>query len=359
MLLISNAESIGLLLGDTSEHRHAAIVLAVIGFWVLDLSNNTVQGPCRALLVDVAPPEQQNLGGSLFSFMLGMGNLIGYFLGSQHLTKVLPFLKTDLRALFTLGMITLVSCILTTVLTIKEKPLRKDEVTSVENPFVLIFRGLTRMPPAMVRVCLVQFFTWVGWFTVFLYITTWVGEVVYNGDPDAPAGSKEKENFDAGVRWGSLGLCLESVVTMAVSLIVPLAVRVFGVKVVYSFGQALFAVCLFAPLWIKSKIGSLLIIAALGIPWSIVMILPFTLVALSVKENESGTYMGVLNIFVVLPQIVVSLGVGELLRLFHGRLAIAFAAGGVSAVISAALCWLLIIKNRGVEFIAINGGGGH
>ena len=50
------------------------VVGQVIGFWILDLSNNMIQGPCRALLVDVAPAEQQATGNAFFSFMLGTVN---------------------------------------------------------------------------------------------------------------------------------------------------------------------------------------------------------------------------------------------------------------------------------------------
>lgn len=50
--------------------------MKIIGFWILDLSNNVVQGPCRALLVDVAPPSQQVLGASFFSLMLGYHHLL-------------------------------------------------------------------------------------------------------------------------------------------------------------------------------------------------------------------------------------------------------------------------------------------
>ncbi|EFA84745.1 Suc1-sucrose proton symporter [Heterostelium album PN500] len=102
LMLISNATSIGELFGDSEASKKMAIIIAIIGFWVLDLSNNTVQSPCRALLVDVASPAQQGLGSSLFSLMLGLGNLIGYFMGSVHLIGVFPFMKTDLRALFIL-----------------------------------------------------------------------------------------------------------------------------------------------------------------------------------------------------------------------------------------------------------------
>lgn len=136
--------------------------------------------------------------------------MIGYLTGSLQLTNYLPFFETDIRALFTIGMIVLLSCILTTVLFTKETPLRKEDLPQgpQENPFTKIVKGLARMPKAMIRVCAVQFFTWfdvtglgitdfrVGWFTFFLFMTTWVGENVYGGDPDADDDSHAKHQFD-------------------------------------------------------------------------------------------------------------------------------------------------------------------
>lgn len=63
------------------------------------------------------------------------------------------------------------------------------------------------------------------------------------------------------------------------------------------------------------------------------MVLPFTLVALSVPESESGMYMGVLNIFVVTPQIIVALGIGFVIEKFSGNLAAALTVGAVSALL--------------------------
>lgn len=54
---------------------------------------------------------------------------------------------------------------------------------------------------------------------------------------------------------------------------------------------------------------------------------------MNVNEEESGMYMGVLNIFVVIPQILVALGIGFLLRAAGGNFAIALACGGASALI--------------------------
>jgi hypothetical protein len=93
MLLISNAKLLGELMAPhgskypsitiaVSSTNCKANILEIIGFWVLDLANNTVQGPCRALLVDTAPANQQNLGGFCFSFM--MGTTVSFKLTTRH-----------------------------------------------------------------------------------------------------------------------------------------------------------------------------------------------------------------------------------------------------------------------------------
>ena len=90
-------------------------------------------------------------------------------------------------------MVNLIICVGITLVAVKERVLDKSEVVAVDNPFVTIFKGVRNMPPSMTRVCIVQFFTWMGWFTYLLYITTWVGENIFHGDPDGTA--QEKDAF--------------------------------------------------------------------------------------------------------------------------------------------------------------------
>ena len=68
------------------------------------------------------------------------------------------------------------------------------------------------------------------------------------------------------------------------------------------------------------------------------MVFPFTLVAMAVEEHETGMYMGVLNIFVVLPQVVVSVFIGFIIRWFGGNLAAALATGSIAAFICTIFC---------------------
>jgi len=347
MLFISNASDVGKKLGDTPNHNPIAITIAIIGFWILDLANNTVQGPCRALLVDVAPADQQTMGGSFFSGMLGLGNLAGYLTGSQDLISVFPFFKTNVRALFSIGMITLLICITITLIFTNEKPLKKEDIEMQEhrNPFVEIFWGIINMPKGMRRICLVQFFTWLAWFTYLLYMTSWVGISIFGGNPNSQD-SNLVNLFDEGVRKASLGLAANAVITVIASLILPNLAKILGIKPLYFVGQLILAFCLLLTLWVKSQEGALILIAACGIPWAVVMIFPFTIVSLSVDERDAGKYMGVLNIFVVLPQICISIGIGWVIILFKGNLASALSFGGICSIFAAAFVWTLIIKKQ-------------
>lgn len=356
MLLISNAADLGRLVGSPNF----GIALAIIGFWILDLANNTVQGPCRALLVDVAPVTQQNIGGSFFSFMLGTGNFLGYFIGSLPLTEWLPFFGTDIRALFSIGMLVLATCITITVVGIKEIPLDKDQIpVTRQNPFSAIFRGIVNMPPGLRRICAVQFFAWFGWFTFMLYITTWVGENVFDGDPSCPPGSSGLLLFQEGVRFGALGLTIFSAVTVVCSVLFPLLCRIVGIRLVFFTCQIVLAICLFLTLWVKSRGGAIVLIAACGIPWTAVMVFPFTIVAMNVEAKDSGLFMGVLNIFVVIPQILVSVVVGFVVLYFNGNVVAALVTGSGSALLSAFLVWTLVVKEDEVVEISPNFAGAH
>ena len=96
LLLIPNAPDIGALLGDEhSEGKNpGAIVFAVLGFAILDCANNMLQGPCRALLIDVAPQHQQEQGNSFFSIALAIGNCTGYLAGTVNWGELMPWSVT-------------------------------------------------------------------------------------------------------------------------------------------------------------------------------------------------------------------------------------------------------------------------
>jgi len=282
--------------------------------------------------------------GELFSFMLGLGNLLGYFTGYLNLLKYMPFFGTQYRALFTISMAVLAICLTITLLTIKETPPITNE--RIGNPFETIYYGIKHMPPVVSRVCVVQFFSWIAWFTFILFITDWVGEDVFGGNPFAPEGSASRAAYDNGVRHGALALSLNAVVTIIMSVVLSKIVESIGYRPVYFVSQMILAACLIATNWIKNVYAAQVIILVCGIPWAVTMILPFTIVGQGVLPSQGGLYMGALNIFVVLPQIMVSVFVPFIISIFDHKVVSALVAGGISSII-AAFCALRLITPPG------------
>ncbi|KAJ4849433.1 hypothetical protein Tsubulata_007284, partial [Turnera subulata] len=95
IILIGFAADIGHSAGDllTQTPKSRAVAVFVAGFWVLDVANNTIQGPCRALLADICGSDHKRtrLANALFSFFMGVGNILGYSAGIAWF----PFLLYD------------------------------------------------------------------------------------------------------------------------------------------------------------------------------------------------------------------------------------------------------------------------
>ncbi|KAK8956916.1 Sucrose transport protein SUC3 [Platanthera zijinensis] len=138
--LIGFAADIGYLLGDTQEScskykgpRWRAAAVFIFGFWMLDLANNTVQGPARALLADLSGPDQRNSANAIFCSWMAVGNILGFSSGaSGNWHRLFPFLATraccdaclNLKAAFLVSMVFLMFCMLVTIYYAKEVPLK-------------------------------------------------------------------------------------------------------------------------------------------------------------------------------------------------------------------------------------------
>ncbi|KAM0945296.1 putative MFS transporter superfamily [Dioscorea sansibarensis] len=139
VILIGFAADIGYLLGDTDQDCHSykgprwrAAAIFVIGFWMLDLANNTVQGPARALLADLSGPDQCNSANAIFCSWMALGNILGFSSGANgHWHRWFPFLTTkacceacgNLKAAFLVAVIFLMFCTFITLYFAKEVPL--------------------------------------------------------------------------------------------------------------------------------------------------------------------------------------------------------------------------------------------
>ncbi|KAJ7468265.1 hypothetical protein B0H11DRAFT_46067 [Mycena galericulata] len=109
-------------------HKSLTVALAVLSIFVIDFSINAVQAVDRALLVDTLPPAQQAAGNAWAAGMLGVGSVVGFFIGNLPLTTLLPFLRasSELEALSALVSLLLLATHAWTACFVRERVLLPD-----------------------------------------------------------------------------------------------------------------------------------------------------------------------------------------------------------------------------------------
>ncbi|KAK7343807.1 hypothetical protein VNO77_12846 [Canavalia gladiata] len=388
VFLIGYAADLGHMFGDSlaKKTRPRAIAIFVVGFWILDVANNMLQGPCRALLADLAAGDQRKTrtANAFFSFFMAVGNVLGYAAGAYNgLHHVFPFTKTkacdvycaNLKSCFFLSIALLLALSTGAMTYVKEKTWASEKNVSAEAEeegtgsrggmpcFGQLFGAFRELKRPMWILLLVTCLNWIAWFPFLLFDTDWMGREVYGGKVG------EGKAYDMGVRAGALGLMLNSIVLGATSLGVEVLARgVGGVKRLWGIVNFLLAICLaFTVLVTKLaehsrrntplaanhdplpppggvKAGALALFSVLGIPLAITYSIPFALASIfsATSGAGQGLSLGVLNLAIVIPQMVVSVVSGPWDALFGGGNLPAFVVGAVAAALSGILSIVML-----------------
>ncbi|KAL2497291.1 Sucrose transport protein SUC2 [Abeliophyllum distichum] len=378
VFLIGFAADFGHASGDPlgNSFKPRAIAVFVVGFWILDVANNMLQGPCRAFLADLSGGNARRtaMANALFSFFMAVGNVLGYAAGSYtHLYKIFPFSKTkacdvycaNLKSCFFLSIALLITLAILALTMVHEKATTPstaeqtgDEVDGGKKRGGVpvlgeLFAAFKDLPRPMWILLLVTCLNWIAWFPFLLFDTDWMGKEVYGGKVG------DSGLYDLGVRTGALGLMLNSVVLGFASLGVEfLGRRLGGAKRLWGIVNFLLAFCLAMTVLITKlaestrrhivtsngittplkpvagvKVGALTLFAVLGIPQAVTFSIPFALASIFSSKHGAGQglSLGVLNLAIVIPQMVVSVLSGPWDEWFGGGNLPAFIVGAVAA----------------------------
>jgi solute carrier family 45 protein 1/2/4 len=175
IIMIAYSEAIAYCLSGGYKNNNLAIFIAVTSFYILDFSINAVMASSRALIVDIAPMEQQHLTNAWAGRMVGIGNVIGYYAGTLDLPKIFslnsdlnfPSANTDLRAQLRILSIACIIFFATTVtLTCYYTPETKKESNvaylrkPLFEPFISFFKNMRNLPPNIQDIFRIQFMSW-------------------------------------------------------------------------------------------------------------------------------------------------------------------------------------------------------
>ena len=191
-----------------------------------------------------------------------------------------------------------------------------------------VIADLDAMPRTMGRLALVQFCTWFGLFVLWIFATPVVTARAFGAlSPTDPA-------YSAGADWvGVMFAVYNGVAALAAFALPPLA-RAFGVARTHQ-GALLAGAAGFAGLFLlRDRYWLLLPMVGIGIAWAGVLTLPYTILCDVCPPERLGGYMGLFNIFITLPQLLVSTVMGLVIRQF-------FPASPEGAMLFAAAALLL------------------
>ncbi|OWM70738.1 sucrose transport protein SUC4 [Punica granatum] len=384
VLIIGHSADIGWLFGDRGTTRPRAIGAFVFGFWILDVANNMTQGPCRALLADLTGKDHRRtrVANAYFSLFMAVGNILGFATGSfSGWYKVFPFTMTDacdincanLKSAFFIDIAFIAVTTYISVSAAQEVPLSSndgqptsaegglEQSSETQEAFMWELFGTFRYFSGTVWIILlVTALTWIGWFPFLLFDTDWMGREIYGGKPN------EGPNYNMGVRMGALGLMLQSVVLGITSILMEKLCSKWGAGFVWGISNVLMALSFLAMLIVTYVnrvdfegrdlppegivIAAVVIFSVLGFPLSITYSVPYALIATRIENLGlgQGLSMGVLNLAIVIPQVIVSLGSGPWDQLFGGGNSPAFAVAAVAAF-AAGLIAILAIPRTSVQ----------
>jgi len=194
---------------------------------------------------------------------------------------------------------------------------------------VEIVADLQNMPKTMKQLAMVTVLTWFALFAMFIYSTPAVTSFHYGStDPKSAL-------YNNGANWVGVLMAVYNGVAAIVAFLLPVLAKKTG-------RVATHVVCLIigglglASMYLFQNPNMLLIsMTAVGIAWASLLTIPYAILSTSVPHNKMGVYMGIFNLFVVIPQILASAILGLLVRtVFHGQAIYAIVLGGAAMIIS-------------------------
>jgi len=265
--------------------------------------------------------------------MIGIGNIFGYFMGFIDLKSYLPFLgSTQLKCLCIIANAILMVTVVLTCIKTEERILlsntESDDITWY-TPLVNIIQSMSHLPEPIQKICNVQFWSWIGWFPFLFYTTAWINYIYFkNNSSDG--------NEENATRTGSFALLIYSIISLIASFILPTIKSFYDNNIsndthdpqtfyrkVWIFSEIFLAFVFFSTIGVSKVWHAVTIISLCGISWAVSMWVPFALIgeylenynAHQESKNDdeeesdklsSGIILGIHNMYVVLPQFVVT-----------------------------------------------------
>lgn len=292
-----------------------ALWFAASLLWILDAANNITMEPYRAYVSDRLNPDQHAQGFLTQSAFTGLAQTMAYLapsvlvwlgmnkdaVGDNHIPQVTI-------AAFMVGALLSFTTVYWSVKKVPELPMSDEERAALSAQsrsagaiLAEIWDAVKTMPITMRRLWWMALFQWYGMTCYWIYIVPALAHTMFDtGDPTS-TGFR-----DAGLLNGQIGGFYNFVAFIAAFAMVPFTRR-FGAKAMHASCLALAALGLWMLPGIRDKWLLFIPMIGVGLAWASIMGNPYVLLAGSIPAERAGVYMGIFNMFIVIPMIIQAL----------------------------------------------------
>lgn len=342
MIFLPNAGSLNLSTAWIFLGLNAAMWFGLFSLIFLDTSINIAMQPFKMMVGDMVGEEQKTTAYSIQSFLCNAGSLVGYlfpiFFTWIGLANTAPqgVVPDSVIYSFYVGAAILILCVIYTFFRVHEMPpkeyaefhgidLQAEEEKKDEGG---LFRLLVKAPATFWTVGLVQFFCWAAFLYMWTYTNGAVAANVWGTTDTASA------DYQAAGNWVGVLFAVQAVGSILWATVLP---RFRNLKTAYVVSLLLGAVGFATVLFIHSQYLLFLSYFLVGFAWAAMLALPFTLLTNALEGSPyMGSYLGLFNGTICLPQIVAAATGGLVLHMVGGSQPAMLLIAGIFLVLGAA-----------------------
>lgn len=327
----------------------SALWMAASLLWILDAGNNITMEPYRAYVADRLAPDQRSTGFLTQSAFTGLAQTLSY-LAPSLLTAFVARDVLDangipviVRIAFVIGAILSISTIVWSVWRVPELPL--DEAESAElaqrpltarATFAEIRDAIREMPRPMKQLAGAMLCQWYAMFAYWQYITFAVGRSIYDTSDPASAAFRA-----ATLTTQQAGALYNFIAFLGALVLIPVVAR-FGARQTHAVCLAASGAAMLMIPGASTPLALFVLMAGVGIGWAGMMGNTYVMLADCIPPQRNGIYMGIFNLFIVIPMLIQTLTMPLIYRpLLGGDPRHVLMLGGV-LMLAGALATLLV-----------------
>lgn len=356
MCMLPNAGSFGMSIG-------AAMIFGLIALMFLDTSINMAMQPFKMLVGDMVNEKQKGLAYSIQSFLCNAGSLVGYvfpfvlaWIGIKN-TAPEGVIPDSVIFSFYIGAAILILCVIYTSVKVKEWPPKEyaeyHGITVEENKEKTnVFKLLVKAPSAFWTVGLVQFFCW----SAFMFMWTYTNGSIALNVFDTPVVENmgrivldtKSIEYQNAANWVGVVFAVQAIGSVLWAMAIPFFKNR---KLAYIVSLLLGGIGFISIYFVHDPYMLFVSFLLIGCAWAAMLALPFTILTNALSGGHMGTYLGLFNGTICVPQIVAAALGGTILSLFTLKGCVApevnmLVIAGILLIIGAGCVLIIKEKNK-------------